>query len=152
MRMPADGVAAHEFRGAVHGAIEVALAFQFLAAAAGLFFIDHPGGEIGVDRHLLAGHGVEGEAGGDFGDAARTLRDDHEVHDDQDDKDHDPDDEVAAHHKVAERLDDVAGSFRPLVAVSEDEAGGRDVQRKPQQCRKQQHSGEGGEFKRLLDQ
>jgi hypothetical protein len=47
-------------------------------------FVDQAGGEIGVDRHLLAGHGVEVEARRDFGDAARALGDDDEVHDHQD--------------------------------------------------------------------
>jgi hypothetical protein len=55
--------------------------------AAGLFLVDQAGGQVGVDRHLLAGHGVEGEARRDFGDAARTLGDDDEVHDDEDDED-----------------------------------------------------------------
>ncbi len=68
-----------------------------------------PAREIGVDRHLLARHGVQVEAGGDFGDAAGAFRDDHEVHDHQDDEHDDADDEIAAHHEIAEGLDDVAG-------------------------------------------
>ena len=67
-----------------------------LAPRAGLVLVDQAGREIGVDRHLLAGHGVEGEARRDFGDAARALGDDDEVHDHQDDEDDDADDEVAA--------------------------------------------------------
>ena len=46
--------------------------------------VDQAGRQVGVDRHLLAGHGVEGEARRDFGDAARALGDDDEVHDHQD--------------------------------------------------------------------
>jgi hypothetical protein len=53
----------------------------------GFVLVDQAGRQVGVDRHLLAGHGVEGEARRDFGDAARTLGDDDEVHDDQDDED-----------------------------------------------------------------
>ena len=35
--------------------------FELLAARAWLRFSSmRPGGEIGVDRHLLAGHGVQG--------------------------------------------------------------------------------------------
>jgi hypothetical protein len=37
---------------------------------AALLFVDYAGREVGVDRHLLARHGVEVEAGGDFHDAA----------------------------------------------------------------------------------
>jgi hypothetical protein len=73
--------------------------------------VDQAGIEVG-DRHLLAGHRVEMEAGGDFGDAARTLGDDHEVHDDEDCEHDDADHEIAAHHEAAERLDDMAGRVR----------------------------------------
>ena len=40
---------------------------------------DQAGVQVGVDRHLLAGHGVEGEARRDFGDAPGALRDDDEL-------------------------------------------------------------------------
>jgi hypothetical protein len=43
------------------------------------------------------------KASGHFRDPARTLGDDHEIHDDQDREDDDPDDEIAAHHEIAER-------------------------------------------------
>ena len=70
--------------------------FQFLAAALGFLLVDQAGGKVGVDRHLLAGHGVQAEARRDFGDAARTLGDDDEVHDHQDGEDDQADDEIAA--------------------------------------------------------
>ena len=67
-----NGVAADEFRGAVHGAEKAGFAFQVLAPPPRFLLVDQAGGEIGVDRHLLAGHGVQVEARGDFGDAARS--------------------------------------------------------------------------------
>ena len=82
-----DGVAAHEFRGAVHRAEEGAFLLQLAAAALRLLVVDQAGGEVGVDRHLLAGDGVEGEAGADLGDARRALGDDDEIHRDQDQED-----------------------------------------------------------------
>ena len=75
-----DRVAAHEFRGAVHGAVEVALVLELAAALARDLLVDEAGREIGVDRHLLAGHAVEAEARGDLGDAAGALGDDDEIH------------------------------------------------------------------------
>ena len=63
---------------------------------AGLGFVDDAGVEIGVDRHLLAGHGVQGEAGRDFRDAAGALGDDDELNDDDDDEDDDADGQRAA--------------------------------------------------------
>ena len=63
--------------------------------------VDEAGREVGVDRHLLAGNGVEGEARADLGDARRALGDDQEVDRHQDDEDDDADDEIAAHHEAA---------------------------------------------------
>src|ERR1041384_7194735 len=63
-------------------------------------FVERAGRKVGIDRHLLARHGVEVEARGDFGDAAGALGDDDEIHDDQNGKDHHADDEIAAHDEV----------------------------------------------------
>ena len=148
-----NGVAAHELGGAVHVAEEGAFGFEVLAALAWLaVFVDQAGGEIGVDGHLLAGHGVEVEARRDFGDTARTLGDDDEIDDHQDGEDDDADDEIAAHDEIAEGLDDVAGGVGAGVAVGEDQAGGGEVERQPQHGGDQQHGGEGGEFQRRLDE
>jgi len=69
-------VAAHELARAVHGAEEVALAFECPYGAGGLSSSSMmTGREISVDRHLLAWHGVEREARSDFRDAARPLGD-----------------------------------------------------------------------------
>ena len=116
-----DGVAAHEFRGAVHGAEEAAFVFQRLAPPPRLVLVDRAGGQLGVDRHLLARHGVEVEARRHLGDAAGALGDDDEVHDHQDDEDDDADDEVAGHDEIAEGLDDVAGGVGAFVAVRQDQ-------------------------------
>ena len=123
-----------------------------LAARARVVLVDQPGREIGVDRHLLARHGVEVEARRDFGDAAGALGDDHEVHDHQDREHDDADHEVAAHHEVAERLDDVAGGGGALVPVREDQARRGEVERKAQHGGDQQHGGERREFERRVDE
>ena len=97
MMMPGDRVALDELRGAVHGAVEVGLGRDFGAALAGLGVGDQPGVEVGVDRHLLAGHRVEGEAGADLGHALGTLGDDDELDDHEDQEDDGADDHRAAH-------------------------------------------------------
>jgi len=127
-----DGVAAHELGGAVHGAEEGGFLLQLLAAYLGRLLIDQARGQVGVDRHLLAGHGVEGEARRDFGDPARTLGDDHEIDQHQYGEDDDADDVVAAHHQLAEGLDDLAGPAGAFVAATEDQARGRQVQPQPE--------------------
>jgi len=147
-----DRVAAHEFRRTVHGAEEAAFVLQRLAALFCHLLVDQAGGEIGVDRHLLARHGVEVEAGGDFRDAPRTLGDDDEVHDHEDREDDNPNHEIAAHHEIAERLDDVAGSRGALVSVRQDQSRRCKVERQPQHRRDQQDGRERREFQRRLDE
>ena len=95
-------VAANVFRRAVHRAEELGFLADLGAAALGFGLIDQAGVQVGVDRHLLAGHRVQGEARADFGDALGALRDDNEV-DDDDDREHDQADrEIAADQEVAE--------------------------------------------------
>ena len=98
-----DGVAAHKLAGAVHGAVELHLGRQRLAARARLVGGDQAGAEVGVDRHLLAGQRIQGEARRDFGDAHRTVIDDDELNRDEDQEDDDADDEIAANDELAER-------------------------------------------------
>ena len=91
-----DGVALDELHGAVHGAVELRLALEGGAAAAGLVQVEGAGAQVGVDAHLLAGHGVEGEARGHLGDALGALGDDDELDEGEDEEDDRADDVVAA--------------------------------------------------------
>ena len=147
-----DGIAAHEFGGTVHGAEEGRFVFQVAAALARLALVDEAGRQVRVDRHLLAGHGIEGEARGDFGDTARALGDDDEIDDHQNGKDDEADDEIAPHDEIAERLDDAAGGIRALMAIGQDQPRRGKVQRQPQHGRDQQNGRKGGEFQRRLDE
>src|SRR5690606_34910851 len=149
---PGDGVAAHEFGRAVHGAEKRAFVLEILATRAGGVLVDEARREVGVDGHLLAGHGVEVEAGGHFGDAARTLGDDNEVDDQEDRENDDSDHEIAARDEVAEGFDHLAGGVRSVMAFREDEAGGGEIEGHAQHGRDQQHGGEGSEFERRLDE
>jgi hypothetical protein len=140
-----DGVAAHKFARAVHRPVKIGFLLDLAAALAGLGFVDDSGVEFGVNRHLLAGHGVEGEPRGHFGDAARALGDDDEIDQRQNQENDQADDIIAAHHKIAERLDDV-----PRIAVEQDQAGGGDVEGKAVKRDEQQQGGKAGEFGRFL--
>ena len=64
-----DDVALHELHRAVHRAVELALALEQAPPPPRLVAVDRAGAELGVDRHLLAGHRVEREARADLGDA-----------------------------------------------------------------------------------
>ncbi|MGF6302212.1 hypothetical protein OKW42_005565 [Paraburkholderia sp. WC7.3d] len=144
-----DRIAAHELARAVHRAVELGFLRDFRATLAGLLFVDETSIQIGVDRHLLAGHRVEREARGHLGDPPRALRDHHEVDHHQDDEDDDTDREIAAHEEVAERLDHLTGRIGSGMAFEQHDPRRRDVQRKPQQRREQQHARERGEVERL---
>ena len=147
-----DGVTADELGCTIHGTEERAFVLQVLAPGAGLVFVDQARREVGVDRHLLAGHGVQREARGDFRDAPRTLGDDDEVHDHQDREDDDADDEIAAHDEIAKGFDDLTGGVSAIVPLRQDQPGRGHVQCQPYHGGNQQDGGEGTEFQWLLDE
>ena len=95
----------YELAGTVHGAVELGLGRDLGAPRPRLGLADQPGVEVGVDGHLLAGHGIQGEAGRHLGDAAGALGHHHQLDDDQDDEDDGADHEVAADYELAEALD-----------------------------------------------
>ena len=124
-------VAFHEFARTIHRTVEIGLGGDFAAARLGFVGGDQAGGQVGVDRHLLAGQGIEGEAGRHFRDAARALGDHHEVDDHQDHEDEQPDREIAADQEDAKGLDDMARRRAAFMAVRQHHARGSDVQRQP---------------------
>ena len=141
-----DRVAATNLRRAVHRAVEVGLLARSPARRSRASLLgDLAGVEVGVDRHLLARHRVEGEARADLGHAAGAVGDDDELDDDEDEEDDEADDHVAADDELAERLDDVA-----RVAVQQDEPRDADVDRQAEERRDQQQRREDGEVERRL--
>ena len=136
------GIAAHELGGTVHGAEEVGFFLHLGAAALGFGFVDQASVQVGVHGHLLAGHGVQGEAGRDFGDTLGTLGDHHEVDHHQDGEHDQTHGKVAADQEVAEGLDHRARGARAGVAFQQHHAGRGHVQRQAHQRRQQQHRGE----------
>ena len=107
-----DGVAADEFGGTVHGSVKIGFLGDICPAFAGFGFVDDSGVEVGVDGHLFAGHGVQGEAGGDFGDTGGAFGDDDKLDDDEDDEDDDADGEGAAGDEVGKGVDDLPAAWR----------------------------------------
>ncbi len=105
-----DGIAADEFAGTVHGTVEVGFLCDIRTAFSSFGFADDAGIKIGVDRHLLAGHGVQGETGGDFRDSRGAFGDDGELNDDDDDEDDDADGERTLGDEVCEGVNDFAGT------------------------------------------
>ncbi|MNL02028.1 hypothetical protein D3C87_1225180 [compost metagenome] len=138
-----DGVALDELAGAVHGAVEARLFLEVLAPALRLRLVDEAHVEVRIDAHLLARHAVEREARGDLGDALCAAGHDHVLHHDQDQEDDQADHIVAADHEGADGSDDAA-----RIAVRQDQARGRHVQREAKERGDQQQRREGGELHR----
>ena len=99
---PRLDVARDEFGGAVHLAVEVDLALDLALSAYRLLLGDRARIVLRVYGHLFAGQSVQGESGGDFGDARRAFRDDHHLHGDDDEEDDEADHEAVS----AARADD----------------------------------------------
>ena len=139
------GIAADELAGPIHGPVEFAFLDDLAASLVGLSLRDGAGIQVGIDGHLFAGHGVEGESRRDFADALGPLGDNNELDDDENQKDDQADDETATGDETAKGLDDLAG-----VALQEDQTGGGDVEGEPKQGDEQQQRREGGEFEGFL--
>jgi hypothetical protein len=140
-----DRVALDELGGAIHRAVEVRLALDQRAPAARLVLVDQAHVHVGVDRHLLPGHRVEREPGGDLGHALGTVGHHHVLHDHQDQEHHDADHVVAADHELADGVDHPA-----RVRALEDQPRRRHVQGQAQHGDQQQDGREGGELERRL--
>ncbi len=115
---------------------------------AGLGFVDQAGVQVGVDRHLLARHGVEGEARRDFRGAHRAVGDHDVLNGDQGDEQHKAHHIVAAHHELPEGLNDLSRRAYAFVAVQQDAAAGGQVQGEPEQGQQQKQAGKNGKLRR----
>jgi hypothetical protein len=114
---PRDGVTAHEFGSTVHGSIEVGFLGNVFAALAGLGFVNDASVQIGVDGHLLAGHGVEREPSRDFRDPRRAFGDYDELNHEDDDENDDADGERTGRHEAGECVHHFAGTVNRLVHI-----------------------------------
>ena len=144
-------VALGEADRAVHRAVEIGLFTHAFAPGPRLLLVDHPGVEVGVDRHLAPWHRVQGETRRDFRDTHRAVVDHDELNGDEHDEHDDADHEVAADHELAEGHDDVARRLHAVGAVHEDESRRRHVERQPDQRQQEQQRGEDTELDRLSD-
>src|SRR3546814_17014397 len=99
-----NGIALHEFRRTVHGAVEIRLSRHFLTTRLGLFRCHEPSVQIGVDRHLLARQSIKGEASRHFGHTPGALGDDHQVDDHTDGTNEDAHNINAAYPDISETV------------------------------------------------
>ena len=147
---PGHGIALDEFPRTIHRAVEIGLGRHFGAAGAGFVGCQKSGVQVGVDGHLLARHGIEGEAGRHFRHATRALGDHHQVDDHEDDEDQQADDEIARDDEFPERLDHLAGGIVAGMAFGENDAGRGHVERQAEDGGDQQEAGKAGEIERAI--
>jgi len=141
-------ITAHKLAGTIHRAIEVSFLGNFRAPRFGLLLIDQAGVEIGIDRHLLAGHGVQGKTCGNFGNTPGALGDHHEVDDHQDGEHHRTHYVVAADHHLTKRLDHLAGRIAAFVTIEQHDTRRGYVEGQAQQRGHQQDGREHREIQR----
>src|SRR5579875_3043896 len=139
-------IAADELARTVHRTVEVRRPLDVLATLTRLRLGDQAGIQVRVDGELLPRHRIEREARGDFGDAAGAVRDDDELNHGEDHEHDDPHCEVAADHDVPECLDHPS-----RIAVQQDRAGRRHVERKAEERDDQEQRREDAERERVLD-
>ncbi len=123
-----DGVPLGEPGCAVHGAVELGFIGDLFSADPRLTFIDQASVQIRIDRHLLAGHGVQRETGGHFRDAHGAVVDDHELNRQQHQEDHHADHVASADYEIPERFDDLACRGGSRISVQQNGARRGDVQ------------------------
>ena len=143
-----NGVALHKLGRTVHGAVEIRFLGDFGTTMLGLILIDQAGVQVRINRHLLAGHGIQRETGAHLGDPAGTLGHDQEVDDHQDRKHHQTHGVIAADQNGAEGFDHFTGGIAAFVAVQQNNPGRRHVQGETQKCGYQQDCREGRKLHR----
>ena len=145
-------IALHELGRAVERAEERGFGLFRLPPELGVGMGDGARSHVRVDRELLAGHGVKGEARAHLGHPGGALVDDHEV-DDQQHAEHDEaEEDRPPHHEHRKALDHLAGGVGAGMAFGNDELRRRDVERQPQHQGGQQHGRKGRKVERPLDE
>ena len=134
-------VATDEFGRTIHGAEKVGFLGQLFTAFFGGFLVNHASVQVGVDGHLFARHGVQGETCVHFRDASSALGHHKEVHDHQDHEDDETHQVVACDHKLTKSGDHLARCFWTGVPLDQDHPGGGHVERQTQHGGEQQNRG-----------
>src|SRR5262245_19206854 len=105
---------------------------DLFATSAGLMLVDQSGIQVGIDRHLLAGHGVEGESCRYFGGADCAVADYQILNRDQGQEQYEADYVVATDYELTEGFDDVSRCGCAFTAVQQNPATTGKIQRQAQ--------------------
>ncbi len=122
---------------AVHCAVKIRFLPDSLAPGPRLLLIDNARVQIGVNRHLLARHGIQSKPRRHFRHAPRAGRDDHKLHHHQQQKHDNADHIIAADDHLPERRDHMARAAR-----ADNQLHRRDFQGQPEQRRHEKQARE----------
>ena len=103
-----DGVSLDILHGTVHGTEEAGFLLNLVTPLFRFPVIDGSCIQIGVNGHLLTGHGVQREPGRHLSHTLRTFVDDQELNHDQNDEYDCPDNQIAAAYELSESHDYVS--------------------------------------------
>ena len=134
-----NGVALDELGGTVHSSEEVSLALNLEAAFLSLLVVNRALVQVGVDSHLLTGHGVQRETRRNFRHALGAFGYDDKIDDNQNDKHDETDDGIASDDELTKSRDDFA-----RVGVNQNQSRGGNVQCQSEKRRHQQQRREDG--------
>ncbi len=148
-----NGVPADEFTGTVHRPVKIRLPSDVFPPLSRLRLGDDAGVHLRVDRHLLAGHRIEGESRRHFRDSAGAFGDDDKLNDEDDDENDNAHRQRTAGDELAEGVDNFAGGMERGFGVAggrENQPGGRDIQHEPEERDAQEQRRKDGKFQRAL--
>ena len=147
-----DRIAANKLSGTVHRRVEIRVIGQFLPSQSCLFGRDETRCQIGINRHLLTRHSIQGKPGRDFTETSRSLRDHNELNNHDNRKQDQSNDELPLSDELSERFDDVTGSFGPgQMSSRQNQSRRSDVQGESYQSGDEQQRRERVEIERSAD-
>src|SRR5699024_9825300 len=123
-----NNITAYKLTGPVHGTVKVGFTGNLFPPFFGLLITDKAGAEVGINRHLLTGHGIKRKACGHLGNSGGPFGNDHKVNDDKDGKNDDPNYIVALHNKTAEGFNNRSG-----VSFAENQSRSGNIEGEPKE-------------------
>ncbi len=100
-----DRITANKLAGTIHGSVKIGFRFDLAPAFARFLLGDEAGIEICINRHLLTGHGIQGEACRDFRHPTRTFGDHDKVNHNKNRKYDETNNVVVSDNEIPEGMD-----------------------------------------------
>ena len=122
-----NSITFNKFRCTIHGAIKIGFFGDVVTAFFGLFVGQHASIQIGINRHLFAGHGVERKAGGYFRYPASAFGNHQKIDDHQNNEDKNTHSIIAGDDKFAKGFDHFTSRGGAFMPFAQDNSGRRHI-------------------------